>query len=1554
MTYLHFNSILVTGCASLTGFGVSAGVGGRDILGYTGEFFELQYVWILEFEPGCLTRETIMSGLNLQFSPARLLVAACILTLVVLFGVTGWAVAPLVKPARLSSQTASQPVILVTPDSLDEDLISGETATHTLTITNQGGADLEFRITIEGPDATTVRMNAMNRPPATVPSLSAPPPGAEYVPGRVIVKLHRDLRTMDADILRQELKAKVERKFSLIGVEVWSLSGMTVAETIAMYQNDPRIVYLEPDYIVQALRVPDDPLFGQLWGMHNIGQTGGLPDADIDAPEAWSHATGGKVIIGVIDTGVDYVHEDLAGNIWINPGEIPDNGVDDDGNGYIDDVHGWDFINNDNDPMDDHYHGTHCSGTIAGVGNNGLGVAGVCWQAKIMALKFLDAEGKGLTTAAIAALEYAVANGADLTSNSWGSIFYSRALYEAIAAADTAGQLFVASAGNNGYDIDMYPVYPCGYDLDNIISVAATTPTDAKASFSNWGMTSVDLGAPGVGVISCLRDNSYGAKSGTSMAAPHVAGAAALIRSQTPILSHYEIKGVLLNTVDTTVAMEGVTVSGGRLNIYNAIKHVITWLQLDTLYATVPPGLSLEVTVIFDAAGMLTGDYYANIVVLSNDPEEPVVPIPAHLHVTGVAEITITPDTLDFGEVFIGYPESAVLNVANTGTEILSIDDISSANPDFAATSSTFALAPFTDRDVIIDFAPGAAGLSTTVLTIVSDDPDAPVICAEARGVGLVPPEISLNPDSLSEDLFYGDTSIQYLTISNSGGSDLLWRLQGIVERNSVLQSYTLPVPDPEAPPPGGEQAEPHALPARTIPVVAELADLTGTKVIFDATHGQTSIAGWTRIVDDLELRGATVIENTAPVTPTMLKNCDIFWIIEHSQPFLPAEIAAVQDWLISGGAVLLEGDQYGSSFNALLAGLNTGIEYADTGETTGATTTIYPHETTVGVYSLYHGAVSALSHADAPAVLLVDDIGGDHHLAAAVEIGRGRLVALCEEFTCDISMPWLDNQLFANRIYDWLNGAIRWLSVAPDSGVVTVGSAEEIAVLFYARAISSGDFNADIEIISNDPGKSTIATAAHLHVISAPDIVVGRDSLDFDSVFIGASFTSLLRIANEGTDPLIISGVAMDHGDFTVGGAVFSLAVGEILDLPVTFAPGTIGPISGTLTIASNDRGDSLLAVPLHGVGVEAPVIVLYPDSLHEGFLTDETPSQTLIVTNKGKSNLYWEVRLLSAEDSTAETSTLTVPTPPEWLAIEPMYGTTVAGSSTNLTVTFNGAHMEDGHYRAQIEILSNDPADSSVMCSVSMTLPIPVTICNATIVWPPYTPSGVTDITAARMIDGFGGWPSPDTLVGYTFTIGLVACRRAGIAAGDSAEVYVDVNDNGAFDQEEQYPAMVTSVDREDDAREIIIRVSLDNDPATEQKPAVAVYSIGGWVVLMEDGRTIESGNGGMFARTGDPLPGEKIMLEHTLDANYPNPFNAGTIIVYAMPEEGAVKLEIFNILGRRVKLLVDGFRQAGRHEVCWDGTDEYGTVVGSGIFFYRLVTDDYIETRKMVLIK
>jgi subtilisin family serine protease len=398
-----------------------------------------------------------------------------------------------------------------------------------------------------------------------------PIPNGEYVPNQVIVKFNSGVQTAEIQTLQQSLGATVVGTTTSLGIQLWELRNFTTDQAIANLSNDSRIEYIEPNWIVSTNATPNDPSFDNLWGLNNTGQTGGTIDADIDAPEAWDTQTGNNVVVGVIDTGVDYNHPDLAENIWTNPGEIAGDGIDNDANGYVDDIHGWDFVNNDSDPFDDNGHGTHVSGTIAATGNNSTGVTGVSWSADIMGLKFLDAYGYGSTFDAVKAVEYATQMGADLTNNSWGGGGYSEALYDAIAAAGTAGKLFVAAAGNSGLNSDIFPAYPASYDLDNIISVAATDHNDALAYFSNYGVASVDLGAPGVNIYSTLPYNSYGTYSGTSMASPHVAGVASLIWSESPDLTATQVKNQILGAVDPITALDGKSVTGGRLNASKAL-----------------------------------------------------------------------------------------------------------------------------------------------------------------------------------------------------------------------------------------------------------------------------------------------------------------------------------------------------------------------------------------------------------------------------------------------------------------------------------------------------------------------------------------------------------------------------------------------------------------------------------------------------------------------------------------------------------------------------------------------------------------------------------------------------------------------------------------------------------------------------------------------------------------------------------------------------------------------------------------------------------------------
>jgi subtilisin family serine protease len=346
-------------------------------------------------------------------------------------------------------------------------------------------------------------------------------------------------------------------------------AGLDVLKALDAYRADADVLYASPNYIVHALDIPNDPGYTNLWGLNNTGQTGGTPDADIDAAELGFQGNG-STIVAIIDTGIDYTHPDLAANIWTNPGETPGDGIDNDTNGYIDDIHGYDFVNNDGDPMDDHYHGTHVAGTIGGVANNGIGVAGVSWDVQLMAVKFLDAGGGGTLENAVRAVQYVIDNNVPISNNSWGGGGFFQPLYDVIAAAGAQGHLFVAAAGNSGLDADLDPMYPAAYDLDNIVSVAATDHNDLRAGFSNYGATSVDLGAPGVDIYSSFPGGGYGYLSGTSMATPHVAGVAALIHDLHPTWGFDQIKNVLLSTVDPIPALDGVTVSGGRLNAFAA------------------------------------------------------------------------------------------------------------------------------------------------------------------------------------------------------------------------------------------------------------------------------------------------------------------------------------------------------------------------------------------------------------------------------------------------------------------------------------------------------------------------------------------------------------------------------------------------------------------------------------------------------------------------------------------------------------------------------------------------------------------------------------------------------------------------------------------------------------------------------------------------------------------------------------------------------------------------------------------------------------------------
>ena len=329
----------------------------------------------------------------------------------------------------------------------------------------------------------------------------------DYVKGEVIVKYKEGVTEERINGLHQRMNAIKKRDIPNLRIQSVKIpDDMSVEDAIAQYKNDPDVEYAEPNYILRAFVIPNDTNFTNLWGLNQTS------DADIDAPEAWDITTGSSsVVVAVIDSGVAN-HTDIASaNIWTNAGEICGNGLDDDSNSYTDDCNGWNFLDDNNNPTDYNTHGTHVSGTIAAIGNNNNGITGVMWNAKIMPLRFLGVSGSGSTADAAAAVTYAANNGARIINASFGGGPYSQTMYDAINYARSRNVLFVAAAGNAGTNNDTTPAYPASYNLDNIISVAATTQTDALASFSNFGATSVDLAAPGVNIYSSIPVFSYGA-----------------------------------------------------------------------------------------------------------------------------------------------------------------------------------------------------------------------------------------------------------------------------------------------------------------------------------------------------------------------------------------------------------------------------------------------------------------------------------------------------------------------------------------------------------------------------------------------------------------------------------------------------------------------------------------------------------------------------------------------------------------------------------------------------------------------------------------------------------------------------------------------------------------------------------------------------------------------------------------------------------------------------------------------------------------------------------
>ena len=403
----------------------------------------------------------------------------------------------------------------------------------------------------------------------------------------VLVKFKSGVSRQQIDFLMSRLNDRVEDRIE--NAEGWEsiddLDNADAAATVAQYSQLPEVEYAEPNYEINLEEeasgplvpiLPHDPQFNDQWALANSGQRGGKQGADISATLAWAKTTGNEdLVVAVLDTGIDYSHEDLIKNMWTRPASMAP--YQDSELGVVDDLTGFNAIDNASDPMDDNGHGTHCAGIIGAEGENDLGIAGVNWKVKLMPLKFMNAGGSGTTKDAIEAINYVINRkkagvNVRIISASWGSTQKSRALETVIRKAYENDILFVAAAGNSSTNNDRRPHFPSNYNVPNVISVAALDRNDQLATFSNFGANTVAIAAPGVDILSTWLGNSYEEKSGTSMATPVVSGVAALIISEKPRISVDDLKKRILDSTDPIVALKGKTATGGRINAAKALE----------------------------------------------------------------------------------------------------------------------------------------------------------------------------------------------------------------------------------------------------------------------------------------------------------------------------------------------------------------------------------------------------------------------------------------------------------------------------------------------------------------------------------------------------------------------------------------------------------------------------------------------------------------------------------------------------------------------------------------------------------------------------------------------------------------------------------------------------------------------------------------------------------------------------------------------------------------------------------------------------------------------
>ncbi len=1397
-------------------------------------------------------------------------------------------------------------------------------------------------------------------------------PGYDYVPGEVIVKFQPNISAQAKGNIFAAVGGVKVKEFSLIKVEHWKVSN-SVPAAVAALENDPRVIYAEPNYIQRIVGIPNDTRFPDLWGMNNTGQTGGVVDADIDAPEAWDVFTGSAgVLVAVIDTGIDYTHPDLVGNAWTNPLEIPGNLIDDDGNGYVDDVHGYDFVNADGDPMDDNNHGTHVSGTIGGTGNNGLGVTGVNWTVSIMGLKFLSAGGSGSTADAISAINYATLMGVDVMSNSWGGGPFDLAMEAAITSAYNAGIFFVAAAGNSGSDNDATPHYPSNYAVPNVISVLATDHNDNPVNEPGWwstsfGATTVDIGAPGLHIWSSTPGNTYQDFSGTSMATPHISGALALLRGRFPTITVDAGKNLLMTVgSDPLASLTGMCVSGARLNLLKLIADP----------DTIPP------SAVIDLAGGAAGSNWAELVWSAPGDDIAVGTANSYDMRWSLAPITTE---LDWA--------------AATPASGEPVPSISGSPETMQVHGLAFSTTYYFNIRALDDYG-NLGGLSNS---------------ASVTTMGA--PVATVTPPSLSATLPSGGTTSQLLNVANTG--------QGVLDFTIPGADYILPVKGSFGP----VQTYDYALVGKgqdvnLKPFVGEVGiDATGGPDAFGYTWKDSDTVGGPAFnwIDISLLGTAVTLGDDATSTPfpigfpfdfygttfTTFNICSNGFV-SFTDAASPFSNGALPSASAPGNMLALFWDD----LNPTAGG---SIQYFNDGTRLIVQYTAVPHYGSGGVFTmqlhLYPNGAVEYHYLDVGMIsntgtVGIQNAGGTDGLSTA------------------FNAAYIHNSLAVRY------GAIApWLSTSPNSGSVAAGASVDVTVGFAAAGLCGAAFNATLHVVSNDTANGDIPVPAILNLTAQPAASLSAAALDLGSVFMGQSASLPLTVANVGCAVLNISGLSIDNPAFSIDTAApFSVNPGGALLMNVSFSPAQLDTNVAVLTLTSDDPASPVQTVDLMGIGLDAGSVAASPSSIwYQVAAVDSSGSTNLSITNNGAGPLNFtipspdmyskhlanlgpvtkvspvELPKGAADDSFGVAplgaggpdlygyrwSDSDAPGGPvfNWVDISttgavalatgddvnsgplpigftfPFYGTpfTTFNVSSNGFISFTSTMTSYSNKTlpntaAPMDLIAPFWDDLNLTTAGSGDIFYEVVNGNLVVMFNnllPYSAanSGTGPFTFEVILS-----PAGRVTMQYLTMTGVLSSHTIGMQDG-TGTTGLEVVYNAAY-LHDNMAIEFASLDW------LSVSPAAGTIPAGGSLPVTVNFNGTGLafglhtgnIQILSDDPITPSLSVPVTFEVGMVVGVEDDILPRVaaLNQNVPNPFNPMTTVKFSLPHAGRVALKVYDVRGSLVRTLADEGFTAGTHTRVWMGKNDQGQQVSSGVYFYRLETGDETITKRMTLIK